>query len=202
MLTHVHCSFGFSHQVCPPEKHPELGVHEADLMKSGSTLVSFLYPAQNEDLVEKLAKNKLTSFAVDCIPRISRAQSFDALSSMANIAGYKAVVEAANHFGRFFSGQITAAGKVPPAKMLVIGRTLLATSLGQRLSAATVLHCLYVKDFKILRAKKAKMYIVLTAVLGCSHPCILNKRTGSVLRRQCSDTYRNIKRLVYCRYGL
>ncbi|XP_028401646.1 NAD(P) transhydrogenase, mitochondrial-like [Dendronephthya gigantea] len=108
-------------KVCPPENHPEFGVHESELMKSGSTLISFLYPAQNKDLVEKLADQKLTSFAVDCIPRISRAQAFDALSSMANIAGYKAVVEAANHFGRFFSGQITAAGKVPPAKILVIG---------------------------------------------------------------------------------
>ena len=107
--------------MCPPENHPELGVHESELMKSGSTLISFLYPVQNKDLVQKLAEQKLTSFAVDCIPRISRAQSFDALSSMANIAGYKAVVEAANHFGRFFSGQITAAGKVPPAKVLVIG---------------------------------------------------------------------------------
>lgn len=107
--------------MCPPETHPELGIHESELMKSGSTLISFLYPAQNKDLVQKLADQKLTSFAVDCIPRISRAQSFDALSSMANIAGYKAVVEAANHFGRFFSGQITAAGKVPPAKVLVIG---------------------------------------------------------------------------------
>ena len=113
--------FLISLQVCPPENHPEFGVHESELMKSGSTLISFLYPAQQKDLVQKLAEQKLTSFAVDCIPRISRAQSFDALSSMANIAGYKAVVEAANHFGRFFSGQITAAGKVPPAKVLVIG---------------------------------------------------------------------------------
>jgi NAD(P) transhydrogenase subunit alpha len=113
-------------QVCPPGTHPEFGVHESELMKSGSTLISFLYPAQNKDLVQKLADKKLTSFAVDCIPRISRAQSFDALSSMANIAGYKAVVEAANHFGRFFSGQITAAGKVPPAKVLVIGRDVFA----------------------------------------------------------------------------
>ena len=80
-----------------------------------------MYPAQNKELVDILAKRKITSFAVDCIPRISRAQSFDALSSMANIAGYKAVIEAANLFGRFFTGQITAAGKVPPAKVLVIG---------------------------------------------------------------------------------
>lgn len=91
-------------------------------MKEGGKLVSFLYPAQNEDLLDVLGKRKITAFAVDCIPRISRAQTFDALSSMANIAGYKAVIEAANLFGRFFTGQITAAGKVPPAKILVIGK--------------------------------------------------------------------------------
>lgn len=90
-------------------------------LRNGGTLVSFLYPAQNKPLVDELSKNQMTVFAMDAIPRISRAQVFDALSSMANIAGYKAVIEAANHFGRFFTGQITAAGKVPPAKVLVIG---------------------------------------------------------------------------------
>ena len=94
---------------------------EVELLKQGGSLISFLFPSQNKDLVDQLAKKKVTAFAVDCIPRISRAQVFDALSSMANIAGYKAVVEAANQFGRFFTGQITAAGKVPPAKVLVIG---------------------------------------------------------------------------------
>lgn len=108
-------------KVRPPEKNQASGVHEADLMKEGGKLVSFLYPAQNKDLLDVLAKRRITAFGVDCIPRISRAQSFDALSSMANIAGYKAVIEAANLFGRFFTGQITAAGKVPPAKILVIG---------------------------------------------------------------------------------
>lgn len=86
-----------------------------------TTLFSFIYPAQSKELLDALAKKRATVFAMDCVPRISRAQVFDALSSMANIAGYKAVVEAANHFGRFFTGQITAAGKVPPAKVLVIG---------------------------------------------------------------------------------
>ena len=100
----------------PPQQN------EADLMKEGGKLISFLYPAQNKDLLDVLAKRKITAFGVDCIPRISRAQTFDALSSMANIAGYKAVIEAANLFGRFFTGQITAAGKVPPAKILVIGK--------------------------------------------------------------------------------
>ena len=94
---------------------------EADHLRQGSSLLSFLYPAQNKDLINELAKKKINLFAVDQIPRISRAQVFDALSSMANIAGYKGVIEAANHFGRFFTGQITAAGKVPPAKVLVIG---------------------------------------------------------------------------------
>ena len=94
---------------------------EVGKLKPGSNLISFLYPAQSGELIDQLAAAKVTAFAMDCIPRISRAQVFDALSSMANIAGYKAVIEAANHFGRFFTGQITAAGKVPPAKVLVIG---------------------------------------------------------------------------------
>ncbi|KAK6623224.1 hypothetical protein RUM43_009076 [Polyplax serrata] len=94
---------------------------ETDKFKTGSTLISFLYPTQNKDLINKLSTKQLNAFAMDCVPRISRAQVFDALSSMANVAGYRAVVEASHHFGRFFSGQITAAGKVPPAKVLVIG---------------------------------------------------------------------------------
>ena len=94
---------------------------EADRLKAGQTLISFLWPAQNPELLEKLTNSGVTALAMDSIPRISRAQKMDALSSMANIAGYRAVVEAAQHFGRFFTGQITAAGKVPPAKVLVIG---------------------------------------------------------------------------------
>ncbi|OBR11814.1 NAD(P) transhydrogenase beta subunit [Colletotrichum higginsianum IMI 349063] len=94
---------------------------EIDLMKKNQTVISFLQPAQNKPLVEKLAAQKATSFAMDLIPRISRAQVFDALSSMANIAGYKAVLEASNNFGRFLTGQVTAAGKIPPCKVLVIG---------------------------------------------------------------------------------
>lgn len=94
---------------------------EINKFRDRGSLISFLYPGQNTDLMKKLGERNMTAFAMDCIPRISRAQVFDALSSMANIAGYKAVVEAANNFGRFFTGQITAAGKVPPAKVLVIG---------------------------------------------------------------------------------
>jgi len=94
---------------------------EVDLLKPGTTLVSFIWPAQNPDLMQQLAARRLTVLAMDSVPRISRAQKLDALSSMANIAGYRAVIEAAQHFGRFFTGQITAAGKVPPAKVFVIG---------------------------------------------------------------------------------
>ncbi len=94
---------------------------EVDLLQTGGTLISFIWPGQNAELVEKLANKQATVLAMDAVPRISRAQKLDALSSMANIAGYRAVVEAANNFGRFFTGQITAAGKVPPAKVLVIG---------------------------------------------------------------------------------
>lgn len=102
-------------KVLPPTEH------EADKLKTDATLISFLWPAQHESLVSKLVGRGVNSFAMDCVPRISRAQKLDALSSMANIAGYRAIVEAANAFGSFFTGQITAAGKVPPAKVLVIG---------------------------------------------------------------------------------
>ncbi|CAG1981364.1 unnamed protein product [Fusarium graminearum] len=97
------------------------GLEEVGSMKEGQTIISFLQPSQNKELVEKIAARKATSFAMDMIPRISRAQVFDALSSMANIAGYKAVLEASNVFGRFLTGQVTAAGKIPPCKVLVIG---------------------------------------------------------------------------------
>jgi NAD(P) transhydrogenase subunit alpha len=94
---------------------------EIGLMKPGTTLISFIWPAQNPELMQQLAARRLTVLAMDSVPRISRAQKLDALSSMANIAGYRAVIEAAHHFGRFFTGQITAAGKVPPARVFVIG---------------------------------------------------------------------------------
>lgn len=108
-------------KVREPMDHPELGKHEAELLTADKLLISFIWPAQNEALVEKLKATGGTVVAMDAIPRISRAQKMDALSSMANIAGYRAVVEAAQHFGSFFTGQFTAAGKVPPARVLVIG---------------------------------------------------------------------------------
>lgn len=94
---------------------------EIESIKEKQTVISFLQPAQNQDVVKKIADRKATIFAMDMIPRISRAQVFDALSSMANIAGYKAVLEASNVFGRFLTGQVTAAGKIPPCKVLIIG---------------------------------------------------------------------------------
>src|SRR5438067_261638 len=94
---------------------------EVQAMREGQILVSFIWPAQNPELLQDLAAKKATVLAMDSVPRISRAQKLDALSSMANIAGYRAIIEAAHHFGRFFTGQITAAGKVPPAKVFVIG---------------------------------------------------------------------------------
>ncbi|MEO7743074.1 MAG: Re/Si-specific NAD(P)(+) transhydrogenase subunit alpha [Usitatibacter sp.] len=94
---------------------------EVQAMHAGQILVSFIWPAQNPDLLKELAAKSVTVLAMDSVPRISRAQKLDALSSMANIGGYRAVIEAAHHFGRFFTGQITAAGKVPPAKVFVIG---------------------------------------------------------------------------------
>mmetsp|Transcript_6446 Transcript_6446/g.22794 ORF Transcript_6446/g.22794 Transcript_6446/m.22794 type:complete len:463 (+) Transcript_6446:79-1467(+) len=101
-----------------PPSMAEVGLLKGD----GQTLVSFAYPAQNGELVNALAAKKMNLFAMDQIPRtLSRGQTYDALSSQANIAGYRAVVEASNEFGRFFAGQMTAAGKVPPARVLVLG---------------------------------------------------------------------------------
>jgi NAD(P) transhydrogenase subunit alpha len=94
---------------------------EIAALKDKATLISLISPALNPELVEKLSARPITVLAMDAVPRISRAQSLDVLSSMANIAGYRAVVEAAHAFGRFFTGQVTAAGKVPPAKVLVVG---------------------------------------------------------------------------------
>jgi NAD(P) transhydrogenase subunit alpha len=94
---------------------------EVDRLKPGAVLISFLWPGKNKELIERLAARKVTAIAIDQVPRITRAQKMDALSSMANIAGYRAVIEAASFYGRFFTGQMTAAGKVPAAKVLVIG---------------------------------------------------------------------------------
>lgn len=94
---------------------------EAARITEGKTLISFFWPAQNEKALKQISHQGGSVLAMDCVPRISRAQKLDALSSMANIAGYRAVIEAGNHFGNFFTGQITAAGKVPPAKVMVIG---------------------------------------------------------------------------------
>ncbi|MEX0970154.1 MAG: Re/Si-specific NAD(P)(+) transhydrogenase subunit alpha [Paracoccaceae bacterium] len=114
---------------------PELA--ELKHAKKGQILISFISPAQNAELLDAMKEKGLTALAMDMVPRISRAQKMDALSSMANIAGYRAVIEAGNNFGRFFTGQITAAGKVPPAKVLVVGAGVAglaaigaATSLG------------------------------------------------------------------------
>ena len=96
-------------------------IAEVQQLRPGSTIAALLAPAQNPELLDALAARGVTALAMDAVPRISRAQSLDVLSSMANIAGYRAVIEAAHHFGRFFTGQVTAAGKVPPAKVLVAG---------------------------------------------------------------------------------
>ena len=92
-------------KVRAPAPHPARGGHEADWLRAGQILVSFVWPAQNADLLQRLAATGATVLAMDSVPRISRAQKLDALSSMANIAGYRAVIEAAHHFGRFFTGQ-------------------------------------------------------------------------------------------------
>ncbi|WP_311590873.1 Re/Si-specific NAD(P)(+) transhydrogenase subunit alpha [Trueperella bernardiae] len=97
------------------------GLDRLDLMKHGATLIARMAPGRNPDILEALSSRGITGLAMDMVPRISRAQSMDVLSSLANVAGYRAVIEAAHHFGRLFSGQVTAAGKVAPANVYVIG---------------------------------------------------------------------------------
>lgn len=120
-------------------------IDEISLFNKSKTLISFFYPGQSESLLNLINKQGVRVVAMDMVPRISRAQKMDALSSMANIAGYRAVIEASNNYGRFFTGQVTAAGKIPPAKVLVIGAGVAglaaigaATSLGAQVYAFDV----------------------------------------------------------------
>ena len=108
-------------KVHSPELHQTLGVHEADMVKEGGCLIGFIWPAQNQEILDKLNARNATVLAMDCVPRITRAQKVDALSAMANAAGYRAVIEAVNVYPRFLTGQSTAAGAIKPAKVLVIG---------------------------------------------------------------------------------
>jgi NAD(P) transhydrogenase subunit alpha len=126
-------------KVQPPDLHPTLGRHEADMMREGAMLLGTLVPARYPDVVEKLAARKISAFSTDRIPRISRAQSMDTLSSMANIAGYKAVLIAANALPKYFPMLMTAAGTVFPAKVFVIGAGvagLQAIATARRLGAS------------------------------------------------------------------
>ena len=118
---------------------------EVSLLQKDKTLISFFYPGQSDALLNSINANGANVLAMDMVPRISRAQKMDALSSMANIAGYRAVIEASNNYGRFFTGQVTAAGKIPPAKILIIGAGVAglaaigaATSLGAQVYAFDV----------------------------------------------------------------
>ncbi len=119
---------------------------EAKALRKGQTLISFFWPAQNPDLLEAVKQAGATVIAMDMVPRISRAQKMDALSSMANIAGYRAVIEAGNNFGRFFTGQVTAAGKVPPAKVLIVGAGVAGlAATGTSVSLGAIVHAFDVR---------------------------------------------------------
>ncbi len=119
---------------------------ELATFQDGQTLISFFWPAQNPELLEQAAKKSLSVIAMDMVPRISRAQKMDALSSMANIAGYRAVIEAGNNFGRFFTGQVTAAGKVPPAKVLIVGAGVAGlAAIGTSVSLGAIVHAFDVR---------------------------------------------------------
>lgn len=119
---------------------------ELATFQDGQTLISFFWPAQNPELLEAAANKNLSVIAMDMVPRISRAQKMDALSSMANIAGYRAVIEAGNNFGRFFTGQVTAAGKVPPAKVLIVGAGVAGlAAIGTSVSLGAIVHAFDVR---------------------------------------------------------
>ena len=119
---------------------------EIGQMRAGQTVISFFYPGQNAELLARAKDQGVTAIAMDMVPRISRAQKMDALSSMANIAGYRAVIEAANNFGRFFTGQVTAAGKVPPAKVLVVGAGVAGlAAIGTSISLGAQVHAFDVR---------------------------------------------------------
>lgn len=108
-------------KVRAPAVDPSTGKHEAELLRKGQYLISFLWPAQNKELVDKLGERGATVLAMDAVPRITRAQKLDALSAMANVAGYRAVIEAAANYGRLLGGQSTAAGRIKPAQVFIIG---------------------------------------------------------------------------------
>jgi H+-translocating NAD(P) transhydrogenase subunit alpha len=121
-------------------------VAEAQALREGQTLISFFWPAQNAELLEIVKARGATVVAMDMVPRISRAQKMDALSSMANIAGYRAVIEAGSNFGRFFTGQVTAAGKVPPAKVLIVGAGVAGlAAIGTSVSLGAIVHAFDVR---------------------------------------------------------
>ena len=123
---------------------PEMA--EAQALREGQTLISFFWPAQNAELLEVVKARGATAVAMDMVPRISRAQKMDALSSMANIAGYRAVIEAGSNFGRFFTGQVTAAGKVPPAKVLIVGAGVAGlAAIGTATSLGAIVHAFDVR---------------------------------------------------------
>ncbi len=119
---------------------------EAKRLRAGQTVISFIWPGQNPELLELANSKGATVVAMDMVPRISRAQKMDALSSMANIAGYRAVIEAGANFGRFFTGQVTAAGKVPPAKVLVVGAGVAGlAAIGTATSLGAIVHAFDVR---------------------------------------------------------
>lgn len=108
-------------KVQPPGMNEDVGKHEVEMMKPGSTFIGFLAPVSNQDVINQMVEKKITSFSMEFVPRIARAQSMDALSSMASIAGYQAVILAAQHLGKFFPLMMTAAGTIPPARVLILG---------------------------------------------------------------------------------
>ncbi len=175
-----------------PVLDAKTGSHELDLMKSQATLIGPLYPARNRDLVEKLIAKKITSFSLDLLPRIARAQSMDILSSMSNLAGYKSVVMAADHLGKIFPMLTTAAGTILPAKVIVIGAGvagLQAIATARRLGGVVIAF-----DTRPIAAEQVKSLGADFVSLETIHE--QTQDTGGYAKEQSAEFYKNEQEII------
>jgi H+-translocating NAD(P) transhydrogenase subunit alpha len=180
-------------KVHPPVVDAKTGKHELDFMRDQTTLIAPLYPTRNRDLVEKMLTKKITSFSLDLLPRIARAQSMDILSSMSNLAGYKSVVMAADYLGKIFPMLTTAAGTILPAKVMVIGAGvagLQAIATARRLGGVVIAF-----DTRPVVAEQVKSLGAEFVSLETSHD--QTQDTGGYAKEQSSAFYKNEQEILH-----
>ncbi|VVC77242.1 NAD(P) transhydrogenase subunit alpha part 1 [Aquicella siphonis] len=179
-------------KVNKPVMDEKLHMHELDMMKEGTTLIAPLYPARNPDLVKQLIEKKITSFSLDMLPRIARAQSMDILSSMSNLAGYKSVILAADHLGKIFPMLTTAAGTILPAKVIVIGAGvagLQAIATARRLGGVVIAF-----DTRPVVAEQVKSLGADFVSLETSHE--QSQDTGGYAKEQTAEFYQKEQEII------